>query len=138
MNAVKNFTTIHLRLNQIDVLEVVILLMTYWWWNMGSRSGWVWALVNICISFVFPFTAMSHAFFLYINPSWSPALDVKIYEFPWWRLLFACLHLANLSCHFPTCKCNPSWYFDDVKFIVLSLRSAPNQTLSRIYHDQEA
>ena len=29
MNTVKNFTNIHLRLNQIVVLEVVILLMTY-------------------------------------------------------------------------------------------------------------
>ena len=29
MNAVKNFTTIHLLLNWIDVLEVVILLMNY-------------------------------------------------------------------------------------------------------------
>ena len=29
MNTVKNQTTIHLRLNQIDKLEVVILLMTY-------------------------------------------------------------------------------------------------------------
>ena len=27
MNTVKNFTTIHLQLNQIDALEVVILLM---------------------------------------------------------------------------------------------------------------
>ena len=29
MNTVKNFTTFHLQLNKIDVLEVVILLMTY-------------------------------------------------------------------------------------------------------------
>ena len=29
INAVKNFSTIHLVLNYIDVLEVVILLMTY-------------------------------------------------------------------------------------------------------------
>ena len=29
MNTVKNFTTIHLRVNQIDKLEVVIRLMTY-------------------------------------------------------------------------------------------------------------
>ena len=29
MNAVKNFTTIHLQLNEIDALEVIILLMTY-------------------------------------------------------------------------------------------------------------
>ena len=29
MNTVKNFTTIHLRLNLIDVLEVVTLLMTH-------------------------------------------------------------------------------------------------------------
>ena len=29
MNTVKNFTTIHLHLNLIDVLEVVVLLMTY-------------------------------------------------------------------------------------------------------------
>ena len=29
MNTVKNFTTIHLWLNHIDVLEVVILLITY-------------------------------------------------------------------------------------------------------------
>ena len=29
MNTVKNYTTIHLSLNQINVLEVVILLMTY-------------------------------------------------------------------------------------------------------------
>ena len=29
MNTVKNFTTIHLWLNYIDVLEVVILLITY-------------------------------------------------------------------------------------------------------------
>ena len=28
-DTVKNFTTTHLRLNQIDVFEVVILLMTY-------------------------------------------------------------------------------------------------------------
>ena len=29
MNTVKNFTTIHLQLNYIDVLEVITLLMTY-------------------------------------------------------------------------------------------------------------
>ena len=29
MNTVKNFTTIHLRLNLIDVLDVVTLLMTH-------------------------------------------------------------------------------------------------------------
>ena len=29
MNTVKNYTNIHLRLSYIDVLEVVILLMTY-------------------------------------------------------------------------------------------------------------
>ena len=29
MNTVKNFSTIHLRLNLIDVLEVVTLLMTH-------------------------------------------------------------------------------------------------------------
>ena len=29
MNTVKNYPTIHLRLNWIDMLEVVILLMTY-------------------------------------------------------------------------------------------------------------
>ena len=29
MNTIKNFTTIHLRLNSIGALEVVILLMTY-------------------------------------------------------------------------------------------------------------
>ena len=29
MNTVRNYTTIHLQLNLIDVLEVVILLMTY-------------------------------------------------------------------------------------------------------------
>ena len=29
MNTLKNFTTIHLLLNQMDALEVVILLMTY-------------------------------------------------------------------------------------------------------------
>ena len=29
MNTVKNFTTIHLRLNEIHVLEIVIVLMTY-------------------------------------------------------------------------------------------------------------
>ena len=29
MNAVKNFTTIHLQLNQTDVLEVIILWMIY-------------------------------------------------------------------------------------------------------------
>ena len=29
MNRVNSYTTIHLQLNQIDVLEVVILLMTY-------------------------------------------------------------------------------------------------------------
>ena len=29
MNAVKNYNTIHLQMNYIDVLEVVILLMTY-------------------------------------------------------------------------------------------------------------
>ena len=29
MNTVKNFTTIYLRLNEIDVLEVVLLLVIY-------------------------------------------------------------------------------------------------------------
>ena len=29
MNRVKNYTTVHLWLNQIDVLEVAILIMTY-------------------------------------------------------------------------------------------------------------
>ena len=29
MNTVKNCTTVHLQLNYLDVLEVVILLMTY-------------------------------------------------------------------------------------------------------------
>ena len=29
MNTANNYSTIHLRLNQVDVLEVVTLLMTY-------------------------------------------------------------------------------------------------------------
>ena len=95
-------------------------------------------LVNICISFVFLFTATSYAFVLYVNLLWSPALGVKLYGFPWWLLLFFCLHLRNLSCYFSTRKCNQSWYLDDVKSIVLSLRPTLNLTLIPIYHHQKA
>ena len=38
MNSVKNFTTIHLWLNQTDVLEVAIPLMTYLVKYRGFKS----------------------------------------------------------------------------------------------------
>ena len=48
----------------------------------GREDTWLWLHGFIYISFVFSLTATSHAFVLYINPLWSPALSVKVYEFP--------------------------------------------------------
>ena len=112
--------------------------VTYWWWYKGLR---VW--LGVAFGQYLHFFCFS--LYCYVTCLCSlcqlvmvSCLRLKIYGFPWRLLLFFCLHLANLSCYFSTLKCNPSWYFDDVKSIILSLRSAPNQTLSPLYHQQEA
>ena len=57
MNTFKNYTTIHLKLNKANVLEVVILLMTYisceWKCKFDGRkcnSNQKWNNVNVNVS----------------------------------------------------------------------------------------
>ena len=130
-----NISYNRLKRSDFDNMSFIIDCFTYILFNLmmmilGDQGMVGYGLGFICISFVFLFTATSHSFVLYVNLLWPPASGVKIYGFPWRLLLFFCLHMANLSCHLFTHRCTLSWYFNDVKSIVLSFRPYPAIPLS--------
>ena len=86
---------------------------------MRLLLGMVWG------SFAFFFCLSVYCHVTLLCSLWYPVLGVKIYRFSWRLLLFFCLDLANILCHLFTHRCTLSWYFNDVKYIVLSFRPYP-------------
>ena len=127
--------------------------MAFWFFNTPVLTRWMhmyvmmiygdkskvgcglWSIFAILLFFCL---LPCHMPLFFMSTHYLLPLGVKIYGFPRRLVLFFCLHLGNLSCYFSAHKCNQSWYLDDVKSIVLSLRPTTNLTLIPVYHHQEA